>query len=138
MRDKKYNEQAIEKLSEDFWRWRLRMATHIASQTDPDRFGVKGFYVIGSTKNANAGPASDIDLLLHVRGTEQQQKELETWLEEWSLRLDDINYRKTGYKTGGLLDVHIVTDDDIAQKTSFAVKIGAVTDAARELPMMKT
>jgi hypothetical protein len=34
-----------------------------------------------------------------------------------------------------LLDVHIVTDEDIAQHNSYAAKIGAVTDPARELPM---
>jgi hypothetical protein len=28
-----------------------------------------------------------------------------------------------------------VTDDDIARQSSYAVKIGAVTDAARPLPM---
>ena len=126
-----------QKPQEDFSRWRLRMATYIASQTDPERLGVEGFYLIGSTKNATAGPASDIDLLLHVRGTEEQQNALEIWLEEWSVYLDEINYRKTGHRSGGLLDVHIITDEDIAQKNSFASKIGAVTDAARKLPMMK-
>jgi hypothetical protein len=30
-----------------------------------------------------------------------------------------------------------VTDQDIADKTSYAVKIGAVTDAARPLPLKK-
>ena len=127
----------LQKPEEDFSRWRLRMATYIASQTDPERLGVEGFYLIGSTKNATAGPASDIDLLLHVRGTERQQKALEVWLEEWSVYLDEINYRKTGHRSGGLLDVHIITDEDIAQQTSFAAKIGAITDAARKLSMMK-
>ena len=32
-----------------------------------------------------------------------------------------------------LLDVHLVTDEDIASGDSYAAKIGAVTDAAREL-----
>ena len=35
----------------------------------------------------------------------------------------------------GLLDVHIITDDDINHRTSFAAKIAAVTDAAFELPL---
>jgi len=35
----------------------------------------------------------------------------------------------------GLLDVHFVTDEDIRNRTSYAVKIGAVTDAARELAL---
>ena len=42
---------------------------------------------------------------------------------------------RTGYRTDGLLDVHFVTDEDIAAHTSWAVKIGAVTDAARELSL---
>jgi hypothetical protein len=128
----------LEKPTEEPWQWRLKMATHIASQTNAERFGVEGFYVIGSTKNATAGPASDVDLLLHVRGSEQQRRELWAWLEGWSLCLDEMNYRRTGHRTGGLLDVHFVTDEDIRKKTSFAVKIGAITDAARKLPMMKT
>ena len=123
--------------AEQTWLWRYRMAEHIASQLDPERFGVVGFYVFGSTKNATAGLSSDIDILVHFRGTEKQRDELMLWLNGWSLCLDEINYLRTGYRTGGLLDVHIVTDEDIANKTSYAVKIGAVTDAARPLALKK-
>jgi len=119
------------------WRWRLRMAEHVASQLDPKRFGVNGFYVFGSTKNATAGASSDIDVLIHFAGTPRQREKLEDWLEGWSLCLDRINYLKTGYQSDGLLDVHIITDKDVEEKSSYAVKIGAATDAARELPMMK-
>ena len=113
------------------------MAEQVASQLDAGRFGVAGFYVFGSTKNATAGLSSDIDIIIHFRGTDGQRRELELWLEGWSLCLDEINYLRTGYRTGGLLDVHFVTDEDIKNKTSFAIKIGAVTDAARPL-LMKT
>jgi hypothetical protein len=58
-----------------------------------------------------------------------------SWLEGWSLCLDEINFLRTGYRSGGLLDVHIITDADIERKSSYAVKIGAVTDAARPLAM---
>jgi hypothetical protein len=121
----------------DAWRWRLRAAGMVASQLDPERFGVKGFYLFGSVKNATAGPASDIDVLIHFRGSKEQRNQLNIWLEGWSLCLDEMNYLRTGYRTGGLLDVHIVTDEDIARKTSYAAKIGAITDAARPLPMKK-
>ena len=121
---------------ENHWAWRLRMAELIASRIDPDRFGVKGFYVFGSTKNATAGPKSDIDVLIHVQGSKKQQKDLENWLEGWSLCLDEMNRLRTGYKTDGILDIHFVTDADIANKTSYAIKIGAVTDAARPFLMM--
>lgn len=120
---------------EQDWRWRLRMAERVAAELDPQRFGVAGLYVFGSVKNATAGPASDIDLLVHFRGTPEQRAALAQWLEGWSLCLAEMNYLRTGYKTGGLLDVHFVTDDDVARRTSFAVKIDGVTDAARPLPM---
>ncbi len=123
--------------AEKHWLWRLRMVKHIASEVDPERFGVEGFYVFGSTKNATAGLNSDIDILIHFRGTENQREKLKLWLEGWSLCLDEINYLRTGYRTGGLLDVHIVTDEDIENKNSYAVKIGAVTDPAREIPLKK-
>ena len=117
------------------WRWRLRMAERIAAQIDPQRFGIRAMYVLGSTKNATAGPASDIDLLIHFEGTPVQRDDLNLWLEGWSLSLAEANEAQTGVHTDGLLDVHIVTDEDIARGDSFAVKIGATGDAARELPM---
>lgn len=127
--------EIIARPSDDCWRWRLHMAERIAAHLDPERFGVKGFYLFGSTKNATCGPGSDIDLLIHVGGTLEQQRDLMHWFEGWSLLLAEINYQKSGYRSTGLLDVHYVTDEDIANKTSFAIKIGAITDAARPLPM---
>ena len=120
---------------EDHWCWRLRMAEKIASELDPVRFGVKALYIFGGVKNATAGPGSDIDLLVHLCGNEHQRRELELWLEGWSLSLSEMNYLRTGYETEGLLDVHLVTDEDIARQTSYAAKINAITDAARPLPM---
>ncbi len=104
---------------------------------DAQRFGVKAFYIFGSTKNATAGPESDIDILIHFNGTDTQRKDLMSWLEGWSLSLSEANYLRTGHKTDGLLDIHIVTDEDIQSRTSFATKIGAITDAPRSLPMGK-
>jgi len=120
---------------DDHWRWRFRMAERIAAELDPRQFGVKAFYLIGSTKNATAGPASDVDLLIHFGGTEDEQKELTLWLEGWSRCLAEMNYLRTGYRCQGLLDVHLITDADIAERSSYAVKIDAVTDPARKLPM---
>jgi pyruvate, water dikinase len=118
-----------------FWLWREQMAERIALETDAERFGVVAMYVFGSTKNATAGPGSDIDMLVHFRGSPEQRRDLVHWLEGWSLCLAEMNYLRTGYRTHGLLDVHIVTDDDIARRTSFASKIGAITDPARPLEM---
>jgi hypothetical protein len=126
---------ATEPRAEDHWRWRLRMAQRIAALLDPARFGVRALYVFGSTKNATAGPASDIDLLVHVEGNGERRRALEVWLQGWSQCLSEINYLRTGYRTEGLLDVHYVTDVDIARGEPFAAKIGAVTDPARPLAL---
>ncbi len=124
-----------EPYKENYWHWRLQAAKVIASCLDLNRFGVAGLYVFGSTKNATAGPGSDIDLLVHFRGSAVQLENLTYWFEGWSLSLGEVNYLRTGYKSDGLLDVHIITDKDIAEKSSYAVKIGAPTDAARPLAL---
>jgi len=118
-----------------YWLWRKEMAERLARDVDHVGLGVKKIYLIGSVKNAIAGPASDIDLLVHINSDEKQQQCLLTWLDGWSHCLSEVNFLKTGYRTDGLLDVHLVTDEDIAKRSSYAVKIGAVTDAAYELPL---
>lgn len=119
--------------SDEHWRWRLSIAERIAAEADPQRFGIKAMYIAGSTKNATAGAASDIDLLVHVDGTDEQQRALELWLEGWSLSLSQLNYLRTGQRTSGLLNVHIVTDEHVQQRTGYAAKIGSETDPARPL-----
>ncbi|MEZ5360577.1 MAG: PEP/pyruvate-binding domain-containing protein [Candidatus Zixiibacteriota bacterium] len=121
----------------EYWRWRHDMVNRMARDIDADRFGVVKMYLFGSTKNASAGPGSDIDLLIHFRGTPEQREELNLWLTGWSQCLAEINYMRTGYNCDGLLDTHIITDSDIERKTSYAVKINAVTDAAIEVPIGK-
>lgn len=123
----------LEPHSPQHWKWRRNMVEKIAEKIDSKKFGVKAIYYFGSTKNACAGPASDIDILLHLQASDYQKQKLQFWLEGWSLCLSVINELKTGYKTNGLLDYHFIDDDDIKNHTSFAVKIGATTDAARLL-----
>lgn len=118
-----------------FWRWRHYMAERLADSIDLHNFGVKGIYLFGSTNNGTAGPGSDIDLLVHFQGTREQQEALIQYLEGWSYCLSEMNYLKTGYASKGLLDVHIVTDEDIAKKSAFALKIGSITDPAHPLKL---
>jgi GAF domain-containing protein/predicted nucleotidyltransferase len=128
-------EEQDRKARELHWMWRLGMAEKIAASIDPARFGVKAMYVIGSTKNATAGPYSDIDLLIHVEGGAERIEALRAWLDGWSLCLGEMNYLRTGYRCERLLDLHFVTDEDIRMKTGYAAKISAVSDAARPLRM---
>jgi len=73
--------------------------------------------------------------LIHFAGTEGQRKELLTWLEGWSLSLSQINYLRTGFKTNGLLDVHLVTDEEVQNRSGYAAMIGSMLDAARPLAL---
>ncbi|HAV23956.1 MAG TPA: pyruvate, phosphate dikinase [Bacteroidetes bacterium] len=127
--------EASPKEDDSHWRWRLRTVHELTARLDPSRFGVKAAYIFGSTKNATAGPKSDINLLLHFTGTSQQKKELVHWLEGWSLSLGHMNYLRTGIAIERFLDVHFITDEDIRKRTSYAAKIGATTDPARPLPV---
>jgi len=130
-----FKPSAGERRREDYGRWRMLMVERLAAHLDPERFGVKALYVFGSTRSSTAGPGSDIDIILHFTGNERQEHQLKFWLEGWSRALAEFNYLRTGYRSEGLLDAHIVTDADIAAGTAYAAKIGAATDPAREVPL---
>lgn len=120
------------------WQWRQQCVDRLGSSLNVEKFGVVALYLFGSVKNGTSGPGSDIDLLIHVKNTPEQQSQLEAWLDGWSLSLSQMNFQRTGVKRDeGLLDVHYITDEDIAKRTSYAIKIGAVTDAARPVKIGK-
>lgn len=120
--------------SDEHWKWRFYIAEKIAGLADFELFGIQAVYLIGSAKTGNAGPASDIDLLIHFRGNKEQEQILISWLEGWGLGLSELNFHKTGYLVpGSLIDCHIITDEDILNKTSFGVMIGSTENSARLL-----
>ncbi len=118
---------------EEGWKWRHYMAEQIAKQLDMEAFSVKGIYLFGSTNHCTARLNSDIDLLVHFGGTEESKERLNVWFQGWSLALSEINYIKTGYKSNGLLDIHYITDQDIIDRTSYAIKINSIFDPAYPL-----
>lgn len=116
------------------WEWRFEMAETIARRLDMTNYGVKALYLIGSVKTGEAGPCSDIDLLAHCINDAGKHKLLQAWCEGYGQCLSVINEYKTDFETkGSLLDLHIITDEDIKQKTSFAIMIESVTNSARLL-----
>lgn len=117
----------------EHWQWRHYMAQQIAESMDMEAFGVQGVYLIGSTSSGLTGIGSDIDLIIHVEEDENRLRQLQQWLDGWSRALARINFLQTGYDTDRLLDVHLVTDRDIAAGNSFAVKIGSAVDPATPL-----
>ncbi len=122
---------------EDHSRWRAQMAERIAAEADADRYGVRAIWLVGSSKNGTAGPASDVDLLVHAEDDPAKRACLAAWLEGWSLCLSETNFIRTGVRTEGLLDVHFVSDADVAHGADWAAKVGALTDAARPLALPK-
>ena len=121
---------------DEHWKWRMIMAEKIAGEIDAGALGVREMYLIGSTKNATAGPGSDIDLLVHFSGTNDQRLLLQSWIDGWGRCLSYMNFQRTGYQTpGSLIDLHIITDEDIASGDSYASLISAVDDRARPLKM---
>lgn len=120
--------------SDEHWKWRCQVAEKIAYSLDFSKYDIEAVYLIGSTKEAKAGPGSDIDLLIHFHGDNTQLEQLKAWLDGWGMGLAELNYHKTGYLTcGSLIDYHIITDEDIERKTSYAVMIGATENSARLL-----
>ncbi|MBN2065332.1 MAG: nucleotidyltransferase domain-containing protein, partial [Candidatus Thermoplasmatota archaeon] len=121
----------------DHWSWRMQKVEEIAEALDPEIYGIKSIYLIGSTKDGSAGPASDIDLLVHFQGTEEQREKLQVWFEEWGKKLDEENKQRTGIATGDLLDVHIITDEDIKKKTSWASHITSPYMSVKKINLKK-
>ena len=114
------------------------MAERIAAEADVERFGVKGMWLVGSSKDGTAGPASDLDLVVHTDDDPVKREALATWLDGWSLCLAEMNTLRTGMKAKGLLDVHFLSDSDFSRGTSWAAKVKAVKDPARALPVCGT
>ena len=54
-------------------------------------------FIGGSTENGNAGPGSDIDILVEFKGTARQKKDIQIWIEGWGSCLSEVVHRKTGY-----------------------------------------
>ncbi|HKL38083.1 MAG TPA: nucleotidyltransferase domain-containing protein, partial [Bacteroidales bacterium] len=127
--------QVLPIVSDKHWKWRYSMAQHIADAMDFDALGVKAVYIIGSVKEANAGPASDLDLLVHFAGDPHQESNLRYWIDGWSRSIAQTNYEMTGYQMEqGMVDLHLVTDQDLKNKTdSFAAMVGSHQNSARLL-----
>ncbi len=119
----------------DHWSWRMKKVYEIAEELDAEVYGVKSLYLVGSTKTGEAGPASDIDLIVHFSGNEEQKDRLLAWFEERGKKLASENKKRTGIETDDLLDVHIITDKDIENKTSWATHLTSPHMSVREIPL---
>lgn len=122
---------------DEHWQWRKKMAQEIACLTDYLKYGIQDMYLIGSTREATAGPSSDLDLLVHIEGSKNQKESFKEYIDGWSKSLAIINMQKTGYdlRKEGLIDLHIISGEDFKNKNSFASMIDnpANSNFARKL-----
>ncbi len=119
----------------DHWAWRMEKVKELAREMDADFFKVKGLYVIGSTKEATAGPRSDIDLIIHIDDDRERKEALLDWLDKKGRVFEQENMHRTGQHVDQLLDVHLVTDADIKNRTSWACHIDSPYNSARKIPL---
>lgn len=119
----------------DHWYWRMQKVYEIGENLDADLYGVNALYLIGSTKTGEAGPASDIDLIIHFTGTEEQKEKLMYWLNEQGKKLAQENKKRTGIETENLIDVHLITDTDIRKRTSWATHITSQYTSVKNIPL---
>ncbi len=121
----------------DHWRWRMQKVREISEELDPDLYGIVAVYIIGSTKTGEAGPASDIDLLIQIKGTEEQKEKLLNYMEKLGKKLAKENEQRTGIKTENLLDVHIITEEDIRNRTAWATHITSPYISVKKIELKK-
>lgn len=119
--------------SDQHWRWRDKMIRKVIELSDFAYYGIRHVYIIGSVKEATAGPKSDIDLIVHFIGDHVQKSLLIEWMAGWGYALSEFNYERTGYRVAdSLIDLHIVTTDEIRENSnSYAAMIGSLHNSAR-------
>ena len=118
--------EILDSKSDEHWKWRRRIAERIADYADMDKLQIKAIYLVGSVKEGTSGPASDIDLIVYIDEDARTDIQIKAWINGWSQALTEFNYKKTGYKVeDGLIDLHIVSDEDIRNKDSFAMMISS-------------
>ena len=107
----------------------------MALKLDGERFGVKGIYLFGTVFNETAGPNSDIDLLIHFEGTEEQRKELNTWIEGWNLCLSQINYNRSGYYVEKFLDITYISESQFKERKYYSDLMNPANHSSKKLSM---
>lgn len=118
--------------SENHWEWRLRMAGELCRYLPFQAFHIISVYVAGSTKNATAGPASDIDLIIVHRA--EDTRPIEEYMKGWSHSLAVWNEARTGIpQPDGLLDIHLLHENELTSDNSWATMLRSSENSARLL-----
>jgi len=93
--------------------WRTRMAEAFAQSIDMKKYNIIGIYLAGSVFKGESTPESDINLVIHSNAKQSEKDDFLKWAEGWNSALKSINYNRTGFQLDNILDIAIVSDEDI-------------------------
>jgi len=118
-----------EKESEE-WEWREKAARKMAEGLPLANLKVTGLYLIGSVRERTAGPESDIDLVVHVN-SQTSIASINAYFFGWEHAL--LAFPPNGITLKRLIDVHVLTDNDLEKNLSFASMISGVNPQSTRL-----
>jgi len=119
-----------ENLNESDAQWRMNVARLLSQKCPLKKLGIIAIYLIGSVKSLKAGPASDIDFLVHYKNENYNKNLIEAYFSGWDHSIINENLKRTGYQCESIIELHLITDEDIKNKTSYTVMIGAIENNA--------
>ena len=128
-----YTMEHIQTSYDEPLQWRKRMAESVALKLDPERFGVKALYMFGTVFHDTAGPNSDIDLLIHFEGNENQLHDLKLWFEGWNLCLSQMNYHRSGYSVEKFLDLTYISESDFEDQKYYVDLMNPTNHSSKKL-----
>jgi len=103
---------------EDPWDWRLPMIRQLAARLEPEQFGECKMYLAHDTGTAKSASIHPIDIYVLCRGTDEQRKLLQLWIEGWSLCLGETYFLKDGQQNSNLRQIHVLNENDPADRTT--------------------
>ncbi|GEM_PF-6387533 len=81
-------------------------AERMVALLDAARFGISDIFLGGSTEGGNAGPQSNIDLMVVCTESKSQRDQPSHWFEGCGLCLAEFAFRQTGYTfPGGIFKI---------------------------------
>ncbi len=115
------------------WELRMEIAERIAAYIKKGQYGLKSIYLFGTVFHKNASAGSDIDLLVHYDGQQQNLEKLKIWFEAWNYSLNEMIFNQTGLRLERFIDVIYITDDDLIENDYFANLIDPNSQNSKKL-----
>lgn len=108
---------------EEPWEKRWKFIEKMLDALNFNKYGIRAIYLFGTVYNRTAKESSDIDLLVHYDGGQENLIALKAWFEPWNFLLQEIIFTTTGFRLKKALDVHYVTDAECNEQNYYFVEI---------------